>query len=148
MPSPLYIKAIEDSLLLPGPIRNSILSGCRTRVWTQRLISFPVSHLTQCLAQCYIHIWCFKNITWRQQSESHSVMSDSLRRHGLYSSWNSLGQNTGVGSLSLLPWRRREGKGYPLQDTIRTHKILFQSFRSKLYILLSSLRLHFAYFVL
>ena len=35
-------------------------------------------------------------------SESHSVMSDSLRPHGLYSPWNSLGQNTGMGSLSLL----------------------------------------------
>ena len=29
-------------------------------------------------------------------------MSDSLPHHGLYSLWNSLGQNTGVGSLSLL----------------------------------------------
>ena len=29
-------------------------------------------------------------------------MSDSLRPHGLYSPWNSLGQNTGVCSLSLL----------------------------------------------
>ena len=29
-------------------------------------------------------------------------MSDSLRAHGLYNPWNSLGQNTGVGSLSLL----------------------------------------------
>ena len=38
-------------------------------------------------------------------SESHSVLSDSLPPHGphgLYSPWNSLGQNTGVGSLSLL----------------------------------------------
>ena len=35
-------------------------------------------------------------------SESHSVMSDSLRPHGLYTPWNSPGQNTGVGSLSLL----------------------------------------------
>ena len=33
---------------------------------------------------------------------SCSVVSDSLRPHGLYSPWNSLGQNTGVGSLSLL----------------------------------------------
>ena len=33
------------------------------------------------------------------ESESHSVVSDFLR---LYSPWNSLGQNTGVGSLSLL----------------------------------------------
>ena len=29
-------------------------------------------------------------------------MSDSLRHHGLYSPWKSPGQNTGVGSLSLL----------------------------------------------
>ena len=35
-------------------------------------------------------------------SESCSVMSNSLWPHGLYSPWNSLGQNTGVGSLSLL----------------------------------------------
>ena len=35
-------------------------------------------------------------------SGSHSVVSDSLWPHGLYSPWNSLGQNTGVCSLSLL----------------------------------------------
>ena len=35
-------------------------------------------------------------------SESCSVMSNSLRPHGLYSPWNFPGQNTGVGSLSLL----------------------------------------------
>ena len=34
--------------------------------------------------------------------ESHSVMSDSLWPHGLHSPWNSPGQNSGVGSLSLL----------------------------------------------
>ena len=33
---------------------------------------------------------------------SCSVVSDSLRPHGLYSPWNSPRQNTGVGSLSLL----------------------------------------------
>ena len=36
------------------------------------------------------------------ESKSHSVVSDSLQPHILYSPWNSLGQNTGVGSLSLL----------------------------------------------
>ena len=36
------------------------------------------------------------------ESESCSVVSDSLRPHGLYSPWNSPGQNTGVGILSLL----------------------------------------------
>ena len=35
------------------------------------------------------------------ESESLSVMSNSLWPHGLYSPWNSPGQNTGVGSLSL-----------------------------------------------
>ena len=34
--------------------------------------------------------------------ESHSVVSDSLRPHGLYSPSNSPGQNSGVGSLSLI----------------------------------------------
>ena len=36
------------------------------------------------------------------ESESHSVVSDSLQPHGLYGPWNSPGQNTGVRSLSLL----------------------------------------------
>ena len=35
-------------------------------------------------------------------SESHSVVSNSLWPHGLYSPWNSPGQNTGVGRHSLL----------------------------------------------
>ena len=38
----------------------------------------------------------------KKWSESQSAMSDSLRPHGLHSSWNSPGQNTGVGSCSLL----------------------------------------------
>ena len=35
------------------------------------------------------------------ESESHSIMSNSLRPRGLYSPWNSPGQNAGVGSLSF-----------------------------------------------
>ena len=37
-----------------------------------------------------------------RESESCSVMSNSLQPHGLCSPWNSPGQNTGVGTLSLL----------------------------------------------
>ena len=44
------------------------------------------------------------------ESESHSVVSDSLQPHGLCSPWNSPGQNTGVGSLSLLQ------RIFPTQD--------------------------------
>ena len=36
------------------------------------------------------------------KSESRSVVSYSLQPHELYSLWNSPGQNTGMGSLSLL----------------------------------------------
>ena len=38
----------------------------------------------------------------KSEVESHSVVSDSLQPHGLYSPWNFLGQNTGVDSLFLL----------------------------------------------
>ena len=41
-----------------------------------------------------IHIKC--------ESESHLAVSVSLQPLGLYSPWNSPGQNTGVGSCSLL----------------------------------------------
>ena len=41
--------------------------------------------------------WCVIEIPY-----SHSVMSDSLWPQVLYSLWNSPGQNTGVGGLSLL----------------------------------------------
>ena len=50
----------------------------------------------------------FQNLHMQEQmvnngeTESLSVISDSLRLHGLYSPWNSAGQNTRVGSLSLL----------------------------------------------
>ena len=43
-----------------------------------------------------------KICTLVNESESHSVMSDSLRTQGLYSSRNLPGQNAGVGSRSLL----------------------------------------------
>ena len=51
--------------------------------------------------------WCIYSTVnfflWKwSESEIHSVVSSSLQPHGLYSPWNSPGQNTGVGSLSLL----------------------------------------------
>ena len=57
-------------------------------------------------------------------SESHSVMSDSRDPHGLYSPWNSPGQNTAVGSLSLLQ------RIFPIQGSNpglpRCRRILYQ----------------------
>ena len=55
----------------------------------------------------YMHnIKIFKNYTG---SESHSIMSNSMWPHGLYSPWNSSGQNSEVGSLFLLQWISIQG---------------------------------------
>ena len=48
----------------------------------------------------------------KSESESRSVVSDSLQPHGLYSPWNFPGQNTGVDSLSLL-----QGSSQPRDQT-------------------------------
>ena len=57
-------------------------------------------------------------------SESSSVVSNSLQPHGLYSQWNSPGQNTGMSSLSLL-----QGT-FPTQESNRgllhCRRILYQ----------------------
>ena len=64
----------------------------------------------------FLHCWIFPSINMaysslfksffhqkrKSECESHSVVSNSLWPRGLYSPWNSPGQNTGVGSLSLL----------------------------------------------
>ena len=49
-----------------------------------------------------IIFWALVLNLWKSESESHLVVSDFLRPHCLYSPWNPPGQNTGVGSLSLL----------------------------------------------
>ena len=43
-----------------------------------------------------------QRLIWLRLCESHSVLSNPLGPHGPYSLWNSPGQSTGVGSLSLL----------------------------------------------
>ena len=56
-------------------------------------LSFLIHFLSQTKLRSFYTSTC--------ESESGSVMSNSLRRHELYSSRNSPGQNAGVGSLSL-----------------------------------------------
>ena len=56
----------------------------------------PASLMSPALA-----VGCFTAAT-QWVSESHSVVSNSLQSYGLYSPWNFPGQNTEVGSLSLL----------------------------------------------
>ena len=61
---------------------------------------FPLHHLGSATqVHTAIKWWHFD---LHPGSETFSVVSDSLWAHGLYSPWNSLGHNTGVGSRSLL----------------------------------------------
>ena len=75
--------------------------------WHSQMLSCPrkhglVRHLTHPMFTCWTwHLHSSCSISPESESENRSVMSDSLRPHGL-SPWNSPGQNTGVGSLSLL----------------------------------------------
>ena len=55
-----------------------------------------------------------------EKSESHSLMSNSLWPCGLYSPWNSPGQNTGVGNSSLLQWN------LPNPGLLHCRRILYQ----------------------
>ena len=50
----------------------------------------------------FILMEAFSDCPIESESESCSVVSDSLLPRGLYSPWNSPGQNTGVGSRPLL----------------------------------------------
>ena len=52
------------------------------------------------------------------ESESCSVVSDSLRPHALYSSWTSPGQNTGVGMVAIPSFR---GSSQPKDQTQISH---------------------------
>ena len=73
---------------------NFKISGCF--IWSQGQSVFLVGEFyTNSL-----NIWV--PLLLKVKNESDSVMSDSLQPQGLFSPWNSLGQNTGVGRHSLL----------------------------------------------
>ena len=82
--SPVKNTGVGCHFLLQGIFPTQGSNLCLWSLLQWQADSLPLSHLGE------------------SESESHPVLSDSLRPHGLYSPWNSLGQNTGVGSLSLL----------------------------------------------
>ena len=87
-----------NRLLYVYGTRNSKLLKCQLGFLFQ--VVFTISHIiltVRCVCADF-SVLNVKNV-W---SDSRSVMSNSLRPHGLCSPWNSPGQNTGVGSLSLL----------------------------------------------
>ena len=62
---------------------------------------YPISPLISPKASWYYQTF-FTSTLSDSESESRSVLSNFLPPYGLYSPWNSPGQNTEVGSLSLL----------------------------------------------
>ena len=79
-----------DLLALPGTLKN-LLQNHRTKasiLWCSAFFMVQLSHPNM--------------TTGKTISECRSVVSDSSWPHGLYSPWNSPGQTTWVGSLSLL----------------------------------------------
>ena len=70
--------------------------------WMDFLMFLPVSRLVLCWRSVLSSVEISLGVRLVLRSESCSVLSNSLRPHGLQSPWNSPGQNTGVGSLSLL----------------------------------------------
>ena len=95
---------------LPSPSLSSGIcsNSCPLSRWCYLTILSSVTSFSFC-PQFSQHQGLFQwvgslhlNSTKVKWSESRSVVSNSLRSHGLYSPWNSPGQNIGVGSLSLL----------------------------------------------
>ena len=83
-----------------------VVGGDRERLSEVRTRRSHVSFQGDCSLHTGESRWRFSfRVMWSNlscESESRSVESDSLWPHGLYSPWNSSGQNTGVGSFSIL----------------------------------------------
>ena len=61
-----------------------------------------LSRTTRALIHQYNHKIGWRKCLYTKIIWTWSVLSDSLQPHGLYSPWKCPGQNTGVGSLSLV----------------------------------------------
>ena len=90
-----------------GPPGSSASGAFQARMLEWVATSFPSGYsqprdwtLVSYIAGRFFTVWATRGGGYIY--ESHSVVSDSLWPHGLYSPWNSPGQNTGVGSCSLL----------------------------------------------
>ena len=101
---------MSKSLWYHGPYSPWNSPGQNTGVACHALLQviFATQGLNSGLLHCRQILWRLSHQgsprmnTGVGESESHSLVSDSLRLPGLYSPWNSSGLNTGVDSLSLL----------------------------------------------
>ena len=79
-----------------GHFNNTVSSNLRTwHIFLHAWVIFSFFH------HGFI-VFGYRSFASVKSSESHSVVSDSLRPHGLFGPWSPPGQNTGVGNHSLL----------------------------------------------
>ena len=84
---------------------DTVFPAMKKVYYLSHFISFAVNRdkIGSYICKAHIHyILLWQQLLLLYESESHSFMFDSLQPHGLYSPWNSPGQNIAVGSLSLL----------------------------------------------
>ena len=91
---------LTPKLMFPFNLHEAIFIPTSRPGFIELRLTRWLSPSTRSRQNCIISLLCL--LTRESESESGSVVSDSLRPGGLYSPWNSSGHNTGVGSLSLL----------------------------------------------
>ena len=100
-----YVCAQEKTSVLLWDIKRFLCKKVCSVWGSVRVLTNPHSYggtWQDCAHSANNTVTAIKKPTKLKESESRSVMSNSLQPHGLYSPWNSPGQNTGVGSWSLL----------------------------------------------
>ena len=95
----LNVVVVQSCLTLCDSMDNSCSNSCPLSQRCHPTISCLCRPLLSFAFNLFQHWGLFQRV---KGSESHSVVSDSLQPHRLYSPWDSPGQNTGVGSLFLL----------------------------------------------
>ena len=97
-----FLFSLSDTSLKMLDLQNRTFIYLLSSIYQQ----YPFLLLSRRFSQFYLLLWKFIRLSKihgeKEEIKSCSVMSDSLWPHGLYNSWNSPGQNTGVGSCSLL----------------------------------------------
>ena len=73
--------------------RKAFLCPCMAKKFTDN--SWTIHRSEKCGKKISIDKWIIKVMYSYSEREICSVLSDSLRPHGIYSPWNSPGQNTG-----------------------------------------------------
>ena len=92
----LVVQWLRIHLIVKGTLVQSLVQEDPTCSWATKPMHHSGAFKLQLLKPAYPRA---HEVKW---NESHSVVSDSLRPHSLYSPWNSPDKDTGVGRLSLL----------------------------------------------